>query len=165
MANCRLASDTDFSWLRQQIPPATPLLWEVTSMSLPMQPHGECHSGQDMMTAQQLRTYALDAYLLGASGISTFNFQYFRPTGGPAEDICEGTPLHSGLGAPLFSVLPGLRDPGWLRRQDQHYAWSTNFESHPPGEGRLLTPNITVGGDMLGLQQYPYDDHAQYSSE
>ena len=34
----RLASDTDFAWLRRQFPPAkTPLLWEVTSMSLPMQ--------------------------------------------------------------------------------------------------------------------------------
>ena len=44
----RLASDTDFGWLRAQIPLAkAPLLWEVTSMSLPMQPHGLCRSGQD----------------------------------------------------------------------------------------------------------------------
>jgi hypothetical protein len=151
----RLASDTEFAWLRQQIPQGTPLLWEVTSMSLPMQPHGNCATGQDMMTAEQLRTTALDAYSLGADGVSAFNFHYYRPTGNPKEDICEGTPISSGLGAPLFSVLPGLRDPGLLRTQDQHYAWSTNWGSHPPGEGQLLTPNITVGIDVLGLQQYP----------
>ena len=151
----RLASDTDFAWLREQIPQGTPLLWEVTSMSLPMQPHGDCTSGQDMMTAEQLRTNALDAYSLGADGVSAFNFHYYRPTGNQKEDICEGTPISAGLGAPLFSVLPGLRDPEWLRTQDQHYAWSTNFGSHPPGEGRLLTPNITVGRDVLGLQQFP----------
>lgn len=106
----RLASDTDFGWLRAQIPLAkAPLLWEVTSMSLPMQPHGLCRSGQDKMTAEQLRTYALDAYSLGADGVSAFNFQYYRPTGSRAEDVCEGTPLGSGRGAPLFSVLSGLR--------------------------------------------------------
>jgi hypothetical protein len=47
------------------------------------------------------------------------------------------------------------RDPAWLREQDQHYAWSTNWGSHPPGEGRMLTPNITVGRNVLGLQQFP----------
>lgn len=154
----RLASDTEFLWLRQQIPLETsPLLWEVTSMSLPMQPHGDCRSGQDMMTAEQLRTYALDAFELGADGISAFNFNYYRPTGSQAEDICEQTPLGSRLGTPLFSVLPGLRDPAWLRTQDQFYAWSTNWFSHPPGEGLLLTPNITseIGHNVLGLQQYP----------
>ena len=122
-----------------------------------LQPHGSCSGGQDMMTAEQLRTYALDAYALGADGVSAFNFHYWRPTGNTAEDICEGTPLGSGLGKPLFSVLPGLRDPVWLRTQDQHYAWSTNWASHPPGEGRLLTPNITIGRDVLGMQQFPYD--------
>jgi hypothetical protein len=152
----KLASDTEFEWLRAQIPEKTPLLWEITSMSHPMQPHGNCQSGQDMMTAEQLRTYSLDAYALGADGVSAFNFHYWRPTGNEAQDICEGTPLESGLGSPLFSVLPGLKDPAWLRTQDQHYAWSTNWASHPPGEGNLLTPNISIGRDVLGLQQFPY---------
>ena len=160
----RLASDTEFAWIRTQVPSTTPLLWEVTAMSLPMQPHGSCHGGQDMMTAEQLRTYTLDAYSLGADGVSAFNFQYFRPTGNQAEDICEGTRLGSGLGTPLFSVLPGLKDPAWLLKQNQHYAWSTNWGSHPPGEGKLLTPNITVGRDVLGLQQYPYDIDRQYTA-
>ena len=131
-------------------------------MSLPMQPHGpRCSTGQDLMTIQQLQTFALDAYSFGADGISAFNFQYYRPSPSAVVDACEG--IHGGTvgeagAVPPFSALAELRNPSFLLLQDQHWAWSTNWGSHPGGsrgEGRLLTPNITVG-HSLGTQQFPY---------
>jgi len=63
-------------------------------------------------TAEQYYTGAHLAYSRGGSGVSLFNFVYYREHGasnrGPFDE-------------PPFDVLEHLGDPEWLARQPQHY--------------------------------------------
>jgi len=62
------------------------------------------------MTAEQFTTAAHLAYTRGGSGVSAFNFVYYRSLA-EAESRCE----------PPFDALARLRDPDWVARQPQHY--------------------------------------------
>ena len=74
-----------------------------------------------LATAQMYTTTALQAYDLGADGVSFFNFVYTRP--------CR---TRSGLRAgvePPFQLLAHAADRAWLARQPQHYFLATRFGS------------------------------------
>lgn len=106
-----LASDSGFAALRAQLPRATPLLFEVTSMRRPGRPAGNCSTpGHDRMTREMLTTTALDAYAHGADGMSAFNFQYYRPFADTACTFAGDEPFHE----PLFGTLAKLGDREWL---------------------------------------------------
>lgn len=62
------------------------------------------------MTPQQSSTAAHLAFARGGSGVSAFNFVYYRSLADP-RSRCE----------PPFDVLARLRDPDWVARQPQHY--------------------------------------------
>ena len=62
------------------------------------------------MTAKQLSTAAHLAYARGATGVSAFNFIYYRSLADP-QSRCE----------PPLDVLARIRDPDWVARQPQHY--------------------------------------------
>jgi hypothetical protein len=62
------------------------------------------------MTAEQFYTAAHLAYARGGSGVSAFNFAYYRSLASP-QSRCE----------PPFEVLARLRDPDWVARAPQHY--------------------------------------------
>jgi len=76
-------------------------------------PTGPRVSGNDVyrkMTAEQFYTAAHLAYARGASGLSAFNFAYYRSLADPPS-----------RGEPPFDVLGRTRDPDWIARQPQHY--------------------------------------------
>jgi hypothetical protein len=68
-----LASTSDFAAIRARVPELT-LLFEVSEL-LSNEPSSQ------LLTAEMLTTVALDAYSLGADGIATFNFEYYRQIG------------------------------------------------------------------------------------
>jgi hypothetical protein len=76
------------------------------------------------MTAEQLATAAHLAYARGATGMSAFNFVYYRSLGDPQS-----------RGEPPLEVLGRLRDPEWVARQPQHYF--TTRCGHPARPSRL----------------------------
>lgn len=114
-----LASTTDFEKIRKQAP-ALQLLFELSelheyyTLTKPSTEYGNSTRVQQLLTAEQLTTVALDAYAMGADGISTFNFQYYRTAG-----------LE-----PLYDVLPHLTDESYLQSADQYYFW-TGHDSPP----------------------------------
>jgi hypothetical protein len=79
-----------------------------------------CGHGPDQrMTKAHLATSALQAYHLGAAGISSFNFQYYREFADKPCMLEENKPYSE----PPFKVLSKLSDRDWVARQDQYY-WS-----------------------------------------
>jgi hypothetical protein len=102
-----MASASDFEEIRAQVPPECKLLFEISEL------HEYYQAGsvrtQQLLTKEQLTTVALDAYAMGADGVSTFNFQYYRTAG-----------LE-----PPYEVLPRLTDENWLGSSSQYYFWGT----------------------------------------
>lgn len=90
-------------------------------------------------TPEQMATTAHLAYARGASGISLFNFQYYREHGGPGRG-----PFHE----PPFQVLKHLGDRTWLARQRQHYflaqGWNNPFERPAPLPRNLVPEEPSV---------------------
>src|SRR5258706_1575579 len=83
------------------------------------------------MTDEQFYTTAHLVYARGGSGVSLFNFVYYRS-------------LTDKRTEPPFHVLAHLKDPVWVARQPQHYFMSdaSNPPSQPSvfGRNKLLTP-------------------------
>jgi hypothetical protein len=132
-----LASTSEFASIRTQVPHDFQLLFEVSELHI-YYTKGTTRV-QQLLTAEQLTTVALDAYSMGADGISTFNFQYYRTAG-----------LE-----PLYHVLPHLIDEVYLQSADQYWFWTGH--SDPPmqcsfdgmpfvlGDGnKTLSVHITV---------------------
>jgi hypothetical protein len=79
------------------------------------------------MTPEQFSTAAHLVFARGGSGISAFNFAYYR-SHAAIESRCE----------PPFEILGRLRDPDWVARQPQHYfatgsgnpAWPSSLRSN-----------------------------------
>ncbi len=89
------------------------------------------------MTAEQFTTAAHLAYARGGSGVSAFNFVYYRSLA-EAESRCE----------PPFDALARLRDPDWVARQPQHYfttrCGNPSWPSLMRTESRALRPGQPV---------------------
>eukprot|EP00040_Diaphanoeca_grandis_P044622 m.12988 g.12988 ORF g.12988 m.12988 type:complete len:562 (-) comp9546_c0_seq1:135-1820(-) len=116
-----LASTTDFASLRSQL--AMPLLFELSELHEQIfLSHNPTKELLQLLTAEQLSTVALDAYALGADGISTFNFQYYRTMG------IE----------PLYDTLSHLGDEDWVDRSSQYWFWTTGTSSSSSGSHRTL---------------------------
>ena len=65
-------------------------------------------------TPNQYYTAAHLAYSRGASGVSVFNFAYYRKYG---QSEKERGPFHE----PPFHIFQNLGDPDWVAQQPQHY--------------------------------------------
>ncbi len=95
------------------------------------------------MTAEQFTTAAHLAYARGGSGVSAFNFVYYRSLA-EAESRCE----------PPFDALARLKDPDWVARQPQHYfttrCGNVNWPSMMRSDSRALRTDrpVTITLDM-----------------
>ncbi len=155
-----LASTSEFASIRAQVPHDFQLLFEVSELQK-YYTKGNTRV-QQLLTAEQLTTVALDAYAMGADGISTFNFQYYRSAG-----------LE-----PLYHILPHLTDEVYLQRADQYWFWTG--DSAPPmqcsvdglpfvlGDGnKTLSVHITVptGANYspVGLLRFKFDAVGDHS--
>lgn len=87
-----LASTSDFASVRSRVR-GLPLLFELTEL-LSNEPTSQ------LLTAEMLMTVALDAYSLGADGIATFNFEYYRQIGLEPLYVNSHKPI-----SPLFTAL------------------------------------------------------------
>ncbi len=99
--------------VRRIVPPETAVYVEMTHTTLT----GKALSGSGTQpflrtTDQQFYTTAHLAYEQGATGVSLFNFAYYREHSTP-----EIGPFHE----PPFHVLPHLKDRDFLARQAQWY--------------------------------------------
>ena len=87
---------------------------EMTSVSdryaKPSGPRISANEVYRKMTPEQFYTAAHLAFARGGSGVSAFNFVYYRSLADP-QSRCE----------PPFDILARLRDPDWVARQPQHY--------------------------------------------
>ena len=94
--------------------PNTAVYLELTSVGQRYhKPTGPRVSSNDVyrkMTPEQLCTAAHLAYARGASGVSAFNFVYYRSLANRADRR-----------EPPFDALGRLRDRGWVAQQPQHY--------------------------------------------
>lgn len=126
-----LASTSDFAKIRAQVPPDFQLLFEVSELHKYYTVENK--RIQQLLTAEQLTTVALDAYAMGADGISTFNFQYYRSAG------IE----------PLYDVLPHLTDETYLQSADQYWFWTGG--SAPPMQCTVDGLPFSLGSDSRTL--------------
>jgi len=88
-------------------------------------------------TDRQLYTAAHLAYARAATGVSTFNFHYYRGTWDPSD-------VYGSRAEPPFHTLPHLRDPEWLARQPQQYVVGL-IHNALAKSGRPLRPPIAPG--------------------
>ncbi len=131
--------------------PETPVYLEMTHTTAT----GKATAGSGSQpyrrtTDEQFYTTAHLAYSQGATGVSLFNFAYYRehtmPELGP---FCE----------PPFHVLPRLRQPDWLARQPQWY-FSSAVRNKPPLEDRPL-PVVIRAGQSLRFRLHAAPSDAQ----
>ncbi|MBN2292486.1 MAG: hypothetical protein JXM70_08685 [Pirellulales bacterium] len=86
-------------------------------------------------TENQFYTTAHLAYAQGATGVSMFNFAYYRDNGVPGRG-----PFHE----PPFHIFKHLGDKAWIAQQDQHYIL-TKAGNTPPSKTRQLPKEFTKG--------------------
>lgn len=125
--SCHYISEqqTDLAAIHRLVP-ALPLYLELTFASGGRRTERrtvldgtEEQAGYRLMTTAQFTTAAHLAYRRGATGISLFNFAYFRNLG----------PVPA---TPPFELLAKLKDRAWVARQPQHYFLS--LSGNPPSE-------------------------------
>ena len=92
--------------------PDTPVYLELTFTSM----RENEPSVYRKMTDEQFYTAAHLAYSRGGSGVSLFNFVYYRSLAAKPTE-------------PPFHILKHLKDPDWLARQPQHYFLSKSHIS------------------------------------
>ena len=123
-----MAQDSDIATIRKMVPSNYSLLWEVSYVER-AKASATCHHGPDQrMTHAHLATSAHQAYFLGATGMASFNFQYYREFADTPCMLRENEPYSE----PPFEVLAKLRDRDWVARQDQFY-WSNTARHLEPG--------------------------------
>jgi hypothetical protein len=157
-------SASEFAFLVSKIRQTTArgqILFEVTSMlrygcATPPQT-----AVRDRIPPLALVTAAHLAYASGADGIAAFNFAYYRPFQGPADQTG---------GVPPFQVLASLRNRSWAAAQPQLYFLSHDgifTSNHTPASGvtgvdskmsRCVESPCTIQLDMMpptgGWQQH-----------
>lgn len=100
-------------------------------------------------TARQFYTAAHLAYARGGTGVSTFNFQYYRGTRNP-------TDVPGPAAEPPFEIFQHLRDPEWLARQPQQYVVGYVWNA-PVKSGRPFRNPFSVGAkpEVIKLDMAP----------
>jgi hypothetical protein len=103
-------------------------------------------------TPQQLYTAAHLAYARGSTGVSTFNFQYYRGTR-------QETDVPGPRSEPPFGIFKHLRDPEWLARQPQQYVVG-NLWNGPLKPGRPFREAFSAGAktEVIRLDMAPPTD-------
>jgi hypothetical protein len=123
--SCHYISEqqTDLATIHRMIPD-TPVYLELTFASAGWQGPSRVVlddtkelGGHRLMTPEQFYTAAHLAYARGATGVSLFNFVYYRNLGVKPQ-------------VPPFDVLERLKDRSWLAQQPQHYFLSVS--GNPP---------------------------------
>mmetsp|Transcript_35652 Transcript_35652/g.107264 ORF Transcript_35652/g.107264 Transcript_35652/m.107264 type:complete len:392 (-) Transcript_35652:22-1197(-) len=99
-----LPSTSDFAKVRASLP-GTPVLFEVSNLITQSQSN---RSDSELLTDEMLATVALDAYSLGADGLSSFNFEYYRSINL----------------APPYKTLGLLTDEEWVSKSTQHWFYT-----------------------------------------
>ena len=87
------------------------------------------------VTDNQYYTLAHLAYARGASGVSAFNFVYYRPH--------HGNPKIGPFNEPPFHVFKHAGDPAWLAKQPQHYFLGVNWS--PSDTKNRLVRTLAAG--------------------
>ncbi|MCL2814332.1 MAG: hypothetical protein FWD23_07010 [Oscillospiraceae bacterium] len=87
------------------------------------------------MTDNQYYTLAHLVYSRGGSGVSAFNFVYYRPH--------HGNPDIGPFNEPPFHVFNHAGDPDWLAKQPQHYFLGVNWS--PYNKKTQLTQTLAAG--------------------
>lgn len=132
---------TDFAAMRKQVPDAAFYL-EMCHTTWTGERLAE---GYDVYpfrrtTREEYQTTAHLAYERGATGVSLFNFAYYRDHGAAGRGPFREPP---------FEVLKGLTQPGWLAGQTRQtwfisQGWNNPFV-RPPRIPRELQPGKTTG--------------------
>lgn len=132
---------TDLPIIRKIVPDATIYLEMChTTLSGPPIPGFFDSSPFLRTTEQQFYTAANLAYARGADGVSLFNFLYYREFG---HALTQRGPFNE----PPFQVLKHLKDPAWLREQQQWYLLSIGW-SDPPLLGERPLPKTFHSGEQ-----------------
>jgi hypothetical protein len=138
-----MEQQTDIGALHK-IAPDAPLYFEMCNLSMissPLTTKGGDDPRYLRVTDEQFYTGADLAYRRGATGISLFNFVYYRQFGAVPE-------LRGPFSEPPFHILPHLKDPDWLAHQAQWYVLAREYG--PPGK-KLPLPASLAAGDSLDL--------------
>ncbi|MFI4910927.1 MAG: LamG-like jellyroll fold domain-containing protein [Sedimentisphaeraceae bacterium JB056] len=128
--------------------PDTAVYYEMTGTPLTGNPVPGVYDSYDYLrtTAEQFYTSAHIAYNEGASGVSLFNFQYYRDHG---EDI--GAPFTE----PPFEIMEHLGEPQWLASQN-HYHFIGGIWNSPPISNRPLNRVFSAGSSYtFTMPLYP----------
>lgn len=104
----------DIGPIRKMLPDNVAVYTELHFTNAAIPAEGEKNKFYRRSTEQQLCTAAHLAYARGATGVSTFNYQYYRGTRNPTD--VPGPAVE-----PPFEVFRHLRDPEWVARQPQQY--------------------------------------------
>lgn len=139
--SCHYTTDpqTDLPEIVRMIP-GTPVYLEMTFTSARyakpgpdgLVPLSENTDIYRKMTDEQFYTLAHVVYARGGTGVSLFNFVYYRS-------------LTAHKTQPPFHILPHLKDPAWLARQPQHYFLS-NATNPPSAPSRFARNRIVSAG-------------------
>ena len=87
------------------------------------------------VTDRQFYTLAHLVYSRGGSGVSAFNFVYYRPH--------HGNPKIGPFNEPPFHVFKHAGDAGWLAKQPQHYFIGINYSQYD--KKNYLPQTLTEG--------------------
>jgi hypothetical protein len=136
----------DLALIRQKVPEVS-LYLEMTHTTMTGKALAGSGSQPYRRTAdEQFYTTAHLAHSQGATGLSLFNFAYYREHSMP-----ELGPFNE----PPFHVLPKLSQPGWLARQPQWYFLAAG-RSKPPMDNPPLPVLVTSGRTVtFTLQMLP----------
>eukprot|EP00038_Savillea_parva_P003571 m.127558 g.127558 ORF g.127558 m.127558 type:complete len:555 (-) comp11212_c0_seq1:3725-5389(-) len=123
-----IASTSDFAKIRNTVD--IPLYFGVTNL---LTQNAQHRSNSELLTNEMLATVAMDAYSLGADGLSTFNYEYYRSIG-----------LE-----PPYDTLAHLKDEAWVNKTTQHWFYIPRSGSSQSGSGPLpLKPTEHVNTSM-----------------
>ena len=90
---------------------------------------------------EQMRTIAHMAYARGASGVSFFNFPYYRGNHAGSDKLGA---IAGEAAEPPFEVIAQLKAPQELAKQPQYYAVGRTYNT-PEHKGRPFTKDINSG--------------------
>ena len=155
-----LPQDSDFGAIKAQVPKEFQLNWEVSYVERQKQTASCSHGPDQRMTKAHLATSAHQAYYLGAAGMSSFNFQYYRQYADKPCMLEENSPYSE----PPFGTLAKLKDPEWVAQQHQYY-WSNNKHtvSRTPTAITMVLVPPTGGWRVDGKVRINYSGSGQLS--
>ncbi|MFW5798349.1 MAG: hypothetical protein ACOCXX_01715, partial [Planctomycetota bacterium] len=110
---------TDMKSVRAMVP-ETPLYFEFSFMTQHLRRRGQLRAKRRLLTPEQLRTAALLAYRQGATGVSAFNFMYYRRYSEWVNLRSDDMDLKVDC-EPPFEVVRELKSIDTVSRSDQHY--------------------------------------------